>query len=313
MITMPYFSVIIPLYNKENFIQNTVNSVLNQSFQDFELIIIDDCSTDNSLMKLNKFKDSIQIIKHTTNKGLSATRNTGIINSKAEYIAFLDADDLWKETFLEEIFILINKFPNASLFATNYEEFVNANTTILPKNGAYKFEQNSQINDFFIKSLYQPLYCPSSFCVKKDVFDTIGLYNTSITFGEDVDFNIRANLAYNLAYSNRPLVQYVIYSENQITQGKLSSKILTDFDFYDQIDVNISLKKFLDFQRYTKAKQYKIENNFRLFDKLKRNINLSNLNWKQIILLFSPRFILILTKRIKILFLKIGIRFTTYD
>ena len=111
----PYFSVIIPLYNKENFIENTIKSVLNQSFTDFELIVVDDCSTDRSLNIVKEIiNNKIRIINHDLNSGLSSSRNTGITNSRGNYIAFLDADDLWKETFLEEILNLINEFPEGS-------------------------------------------------------------------------------------------------------------------------------------------------------------------------------------------------------
>ena len=88
---MAYFTVIIPLYNKENHIENTLKSVLNQSFQDFEILIIEDCSTDNSKKVAESVtSDKIKIIQHEKNKGLSASRNTGIANANATYLAFLE-------------------------------------------------------------------------------------------------------------------------------------------------------------------------------------------------------------------------------
>lgn len=310
---MAFFSIVIPLYNKENFIENTIKSVLNQSFTDYELIIIDDCSSDNSLKIASQFiDDRIIIINHENNKGLSASRNTGIRNSNSKYVAFLDADDLWKNNFLEEIYTLINTYLEASLFATNFEEIITTKIIVLPTNGSEKLDKNSVIDDFFLQSLQQPLYCPSGFCAKKEVFDKVGFYNEKITFGEDVDFNIRANLEFKLAYSTQPLVQYFVNSENQITQSKLSSKILTDFAYYEKKYPNKSLKKFLDFQRYTKIRAYKSEHNFEVANKLKKEIDLSNLNWKQKILLYSPRFILNLVKSFKLFLLQKGIRITTY-
>lgn len=311
---MPFFSIVIPLYNKKNFIQNTIKSVLNQTFSDYELIIVDDCSSDGSLSEIKGFTNGkIRIIEHDSNKGLSASRNTGIINSNAEYVTFLDADDLWKENYLLEIYTLIKEFADASLYATNYEESINNNKIVLPKNGANNLPQRSLINNFFTINILQPLYCPSSFCVRKNVFNDIGMYDTAITFGEDVDFNIRANLRYKLAYSNLPLISYIVYSENQITQGKLSSKTITDFDFYEKNNpTNTSLKKFLDFQRYTKAKQYKIENNRSSYNKMVKQLNSSNLNLKQKILLFSPAFLLKTIKKMKNLLLAKGYRVTSY-
>jgi glycosyltransferase involved in cell wall biosynthesis len=172
---MPFFSIVIPLYNKESFIENTIKSVLNQRYTDFELVIINDCSTDSSLELVSRFDDPrIKIITHQKNKGLSASRNTGIQNAAADYIAFLDADDLWKPNFLSEIHQLITDFPEASLFATNYEEIIGKNRAVIPSNGAVKLIKNSILEDFFEINLSQPLYCPSSLCVKKDVFENIG-------------------------------------------------------------------------------------------------------------------------------------------
>ena len=257
--------------------------------------------------------EKITIIKHALNKGLSASRNTGIKNSKSNYIAFLDADDYWKDTYLEEISSLIKSFSEAKLFATNYEELYQNDHILLPKNNADTLVEKSIILDFFEISLAQPLYCPSSFCVEKSVFDTIGFYDENIKFGEDVDFNIRANSVYQLAYSKIPLVKYTMISENQITQSLISGKVITNFDFFDTQKSSKSLKKFLDFNRYIMAKHYKAEKNYVEFEKMKKGINSNNLNIKQRILLNAPQPFLNLVKKLKLHFLTKGIRFTTYD
>lgn len=310
----PYFSVIIPLYNKENFVLNTIKSVWNQTFTDYEIIIIEDCSTDKSLDIVSKIEnDTIRIIRHEKNKGLSASRNTGIKNANANYLAFLDADDLWKEDYLQELFHLITEFPEAKLFATNYEEFYSDDKILVPENNSKNLQNNSLIPDFFEISLAQPLYCPSSFCVEKSIFETVGYYDETITFGEDVDFNIRANNEFLLAYCKKPLVQYLILSENQITQSKLSGKIITNFDKFETKNHSKSLKKFLDFHRYIMAKHYKLEGNNENFMKMKNGISTSSLNNKQLILLHLPSSVLKFANQIKALFLSKGIRFTTYD
>jgi len=310
----PYFSVIIPLYNKENFVLNTIKSVWTQTFTDYEIIIIEDCSTDKSLEIVSKIEnDTIRIIRHKKNKGLSASRNTGIKNANANYLAFLDADDLWKEDYLQELFQLTNDFPEAQLFATNYEEFYFNNKILVPENNSKNLKNNSLIRDFFEISLAQPLYCPSSFCVEKSIFETVGYYDETITFGEDVDFNIRANNEFLLAYSKKPLVQYLILSENQITQSKLSGKIITNFDKFETKNHSKSLKKFLDFHRYIMAKHYKLEGNNENFRKMKNGISTTSLNNKQLILLHLPSSVLKFANQIKALFLSKGVRFTTYD
>lgn len=311
---MSFISVVIPLYNKENFILNTVQSVLKQTFTDFELIIVEDCSTDRSLEIISKLKnDKIKIITHEKNSGLSASRNTGIKNANSKYVAFIDADDLWKENFLEEIVKLISTFPEAALFATNYEEIYADNKIILPQNNSNKFTEKSIIIDFFEANLSQPLYCASSLCVDKSIFKTIGFYNETINFGEDLDFNIRANSNFKLAYSNLSLVNYIMLSENQITKSKISDKIITNFDKYDNENTSKSLKKFLDFHRYIMAKFYKLEGNYEKFYKMKKGIDPSSLNKKQLLLLNLPTSILKFVNFIKSFFLKKGIRFTTYN
>src|SRR6056300_1045134 len=101
---MPYFSVVIPLYNKEKFIEDTLKSVLNQTFNDFEVIIVNDGSSDNSLSIVEQFKSEKIRLFTNKNRGLSYTRNFGIKKAKSQYIGFLDADDLWENDFLETVY-----------------------------------------------------------------------------------------------------------------------------------------------------------------------------------------------------------------
>lgn len=316
---MPFFSVVIPLYNKENFIERTMQSILNQTFQNFEIIVVNDGSTDGSLLVLSKINsDKIKIIQHSKNKGLSAARNTGIQNANTDYIAFLDADDLWKSSYLEKIFSLIKNFPEAKLFATSYQEVYNKDKLIIPALNLKNFNNEGIVSDFFESNLSQPIYCCCSLCVEKSVFQTIGLYDENITFGEDIDFNIRANLSYKLAYSKKPLVEYIIFSENQITNSNLKNKTIPNFDSYEGVARNNSaLKKYLDFNRYVFAKMYKMENDLKNFNNIKKGIHpssrISGLNYKQSFLLNAPLFLLQIIKKIKLQFLKKGIRFTSYN
>ena len=117
---IPLFSVIVPLFNKEAYIVETLRSIMNQSCQDFELIVVDDCSTDNSLKLVKSLQiPNIRIIYHKTNKGLSATRNTGARQAKGELITMLDADDRWHHDFLSSIAKMVVDFPKASIFGTS--------------------------------------------------------------------------------------------------------------------------------------------------------------------------------------------------
>jgi len=307
---MPYFSVVIPLYNKQNYIAATLKSVLAQTFTDFEIIVVNDVSTDNSLAVAKQFTDErITVVNHDKNSGLSASRNTGIKNAKSPFIAFLDADDLWKPQFLENIAELILNYPEADLFATKYEELYPGNAII-----EYPFFVKTGIVDnYFLKEINLHMYCYSSFCIRKEIIGKIGLFNEIITMTEDIDFNIRANLLFKLAYNNNALASITMHSENQITHSALHGKIIVDHDYYENTNPdNKDLKKYLDFHRYTMAKRYKLVGDKYNYNKMLRAISLKSLNYKRIILLYTPAYVLKLIKKVKARLVKRGINPTTY-
>ena len=310
---MLFFNIIIPLYNKENFVEKTLQSVLNQTYSNYEVIIINDCSTDNSVLRVSPYlNEIISIHHHKENKGLSAARNTGIKLAKSDYIVFLDADDCWKETFLEEIYSMIISHKNEFVFATNYEVIYDKKlyNSILKINNS--LEKVILIDDFFKESLQYPLYIPSSLCVNKSVFDVVGLYNEKITFAEDIDMCLRIHKKFKLVFFTKPLVSYYMQTENQITKLGIGNKIIPDFDSFEPNENN-TLKKYLDFQRYSIGLRFKYDNNFMTFDKLKSKIYLNNLNTKQKILLYMTSKLYKEILHIKNFLLKHGIRFTTFN
>ena len=311
---MPRFSVVIPLYNKENFIENTIQSLLNQTFSDFEVLVVNDCSTDTSEQLVARFDDPrINIIQHSVNKGLSASRNTGIKLANANYIAFLDADDLWKPSFLEKIDVLINQYPEASLFATKYEVLHKKNRIVTHDFKLKNFTKHGIIKNFFESNLNQSIYYPSCLCVKKMVFEDVGYYNEEVNYSEDVDFNLRAHATYKLAYWDEAAVTYLLDSENQITQNGLKGKTIPDYDFYEaQFKGRQDIKKYLDFQRYIKAKLFKLDGDNKRYLDMIQSMDTSNLNKTQRILLKSPRFALLGIGEIKRILRALGIEFSSY-
>lgn len=112
-------SLVIPLYNKEDAILKTIDSVLKQTYSDFEVIVVDDGSKDNSLRVVQSIEDPRLRVIHKENGGVSSARNRGIREAKGDYIALLDGDDLWEPTFLEEQIRLIHDFPNAGMWGVN--------------------------------------------------------------------------------------------------------------------------------------------------------------------------------------------------
>lgn len=311
---MSFFSVIIPLYNKQNYVENALKSILNQSFTDFEIIVVNDSSTDKSVEKITPYlSDKVRLIHHETNKGLSAARNSGIKNSSSDYITFLDADDLWKPNFLETVHNLIESFPEAKIFATNYEE-IYGSKIVFPKNGTYNLGKNSsQIIDFFNYNLQQGIYNHGSVCFHKTVYESVGFYDETIDFAEDIDFNIRANIEFKLAYCNIIGMSYLMQSENQLTTSSILNKRLPDFDKYEALaKENQSLKKYLDFERYVLAKHIKTDGNKELYKKISAEIDLKNLNLKQVFLLKSPSLLLQFILKTKGFFIKKGWKLTSY-
>jgi glycosyltransferase involved in cell wall biosynthesis len=313
---MPFFSVIIPLYNKENFIENTLQSVFNQEFYDFEILVVNDCSTDTSLEKVMALSHpKIKIIEHSKNKGLSASRNTGIKAATANYLAFLDADDIWHPTFLNEIHSLIEHYPEASIYGTNYEEINSkGKQQAIKKNTFFKDDNTYLVKNFFSINLQQPVYCPSSVAYDKMVFENSGVYDENITYAEDVDFNIRSNTNNILAYSNKVCVSYLLLSENQITTSSIENKTIPNFNKYESICNNENqLKKYLDFNRYVMARLYKKSKLKKEFIALKNGIDYKNLTLKQQLLLESPSVLTNMISSLKHLLLKYNIKIASYD
>ncbi len=313
---MPFFSVVIPLYNKENYIKETIKSVLNQSFTDFELIIVNDGSTDNSLEITQKYLLNFQNCKiiNQKNKGLSATRNKGILEADGELIAFLDADDFWHPGFLNTIYDLYTKYPEASLYGTSYlEKYSDKNILESKKNIDKKLiDKSFLIEDFFMANLFQPIVCQSSFAAKKMVFDNIA-FDESINLSEDIDFYIKSNLKHKFAYCYQNLATIILDIPNQITRSGIKNKTIPNFDLYEKEAIkNRSLKKYLDFNKYTFLIQYKLENDVENFQNILKKIDLNNLTNRQKMLIKSPAFILRAIKSFKKFLLKRNIRLTSY-
>ncbi len=313
---MPLFSVIIPLYNKEAYIQQTVESVLQQTYSDFELLIVNDASTDKSVSVVSQISDPrIQLIENPKNMGLSATRNHGISKASGAIIALLDADDVWLPTFLETIKALHTAFPEASLFGTDYTQVYTSHENLIPKKNIDTALQGTSflVADFFEASLFQPIFCQSSLAFTKEICVEHEVFDSSITFAEDIDFYIKYGAKYRVAYCYSALAEIHLEVPNQMSKDVISSKVLPDLDRFEALakDTN-SLKKYLDLYRYIFASLYTLENAIPQRKAILKHIDYKNLTSKQRFLLKSPRFVMILLKKIKDLLLKYNIRVTSF-
>jgi glycosyltransferase involved in cell wall biosynthesis len=235
------FTVVIPLYNKERHIERAIKSVLNQIFQGFEVIVVDDGSTDNSLTQLIRIKDNrIRIIKKK-NGGVSSARNKGIDEANYDYIGFLDADDMWKPDFLESIKNLIDKYPKAGAYCTAFEIKKEDGTLVASPNFNYfKKDWHGIIDDYFKYALNGPLISASSIVIPKRVFNNIGGFPLGIKRGEDLDMWMRIALNYDIAYFNRVCATYFRNAENRACNKK--SKLIDSSSSYAE-DILIEIKE----------------------------------------------------------------------
>lgn len=223
------FSIIIPLYNKQDSIKNTLLSVLLQTYAQYEIIVVDDGSSDGSLEQVININDArIRIIKKN-NGGVSSARNLGIKEAKYNYITLLDGDDLWEKNYLEEQVSFINDFPEAKMWGVNYAEtdsgkMVREVPTGLPT--SYR----GYVDDYFqIKGRVSDLFHSSAVVIKKDVFEQVGCFDERIKYAEDNDMWFRIIATNKVAFYDKYLVKYVQDSENRAMNRRRELKYFLPF------------------------------------------------------------------------------------
>lgn len=296
---MSFFSVVIPLFNKENFISETIESLLNQSFTDFEVIIINDGSTDQSLNVIQPLIDHRFKFIHQNNKGVSHARNLGINQSKGKYIVLLDADDFWYPNHLFELKHLISTFPNAGLFCNNYE--IDYDRKLVLK-AVFNFNYNSKpllIKDYFKGSIINSIAWTSSVAFNRMNFEKIGQFNLKLKTGQDIDLWIRFALHFEVAFNPIITMRYHNYNDGLSKIEYNNDRYTLINNFNKEEKNNPSLKLYLDINRFAVALRSKMNNETNLYEKLKNEINFNNLNFKQKLLLNSPVRLVKLLKRIQ--------------
>ena len=212
------FSVIIPLYNKAPYVAKTLQSVFDQTFTDWELIVVNDGSTDNSLQVAAEIIDGVSErfpagkvnLMSQNNSGVSTARNNGVAASHGEYVCFLDADDWWETTFLEEMDRLITDFPDAGIYGTGYN-IINETrhkTRVAPIGVDEGFEKG-YINycKVYSKTLCMPL-TSISVAMPRNVFGEMHGFKPFLKLGEDFDLWIRVALKCKVAFLNKSLAYY---------------------------------------------------------------------------------------------------------
>ena len=206
-------SVVVPLYNKEKSIASTLQSVYEQTYTDYEVVIVNDGSTDKSLDAVNEFVSRLEIgdwrlkIVSQENAGVSAARNRGIMEAKGDYVAFLDGDDLWDKDFLSELVQLMQDFPRKSIYGLGCAKIFGNKIPTDESNDYYRGESRWDWSTM--------AYTGSSACVnKKDAIDE-GLFDVRMTHGEDYDMWWRLQLKNGGVCYTKPYAYYRQDAENR--------------------------------------------------------------------------------------------------
>ena len=285
----PLISIVIPLYNKQKHIKKTIFSVLDQTFSDFEIIVINDGSTDNSLKVLDTIEDKRLNVFSTINQGVSKARNFGISKAAGKFIAFLDADDIWFKHHLEDLKKLQEQFPDCGLYCKAYLKKegnldIPSRYNSIPNNKPWK----GIVEDYFKASKINNIAWTSSVMIPKSILEDFNGFDEKITLGagEDTDLWIRIALNYKVAFSNNVSAIHMLDSDNRISNSNTNLRRFIDLDKYEEeAKNNSSLKTYLDLNRYSFAIQYKLVKNTLKANEYIDKINPNSLNKKQLFLL----------------------------
>lgn len=288
------FSVVIPVFNKEVYLKETILSVLNQTYSNFELIAVNDGSTDDSLKILEAFKDERITIISQSNQGVSAARNRGIEAAQHEHIALLDADDLWINSHLKQHANNINQYPEAAIYANNYKLRLSDNVEKSTHFSNFSPDKNIQeVDNYFKFSLKDNLVWTSAVCFKKSHFKALGKFNLDYKTGQDLDLWIRFALHYPVIFNLNPTMIYkkgIINSLSKQEYNQIRLQLFTSF--LEEEKANKHLQKYLDLKRYGLALRSKAGGEFEIYSKAKSYLSQDNLSFKQKFLLSLPKFVL---------------------
>lgn len=241
---MEKISVVIPLYNKEKHIARAISSVLSQTCVPFEIIVVDDGSTDRGTEVVESIGDARIRLIRKPNGGVSSARNRGIEEAQGELIAFLDSDDAWKPEFLESILRLRSRFPRAGAYGTAYETFDGKVYRSVAYWGIPENDQDVIIPNFFESMHGQPPLWASAIAIPKAVLQDVGGFKTGEVVAEDVELWCRIALKYDIAFTKQLCATYYQDADNRVyVRGKKHKKPIGYMDTLDQALLDPNLKE----------------------------------------------------------------------
>ena len=243
MRSFPLVSVITPAYNASATIGDTIESVLSQTFSDFEMIIIDDGSSDDTANVVHRFKDNRIIYIYQTSKERSEARNNGIKNAKGKYIAFLDADDTWFPEKLEKQIKLFEVSPGLGL--------VYSDLYLVEDNTLRIIVQYSKIRKLFRGHVPSRIMLEENFIqsptpiVRREVFDNVGYFDPDLNPCEDIDMWIRIIARYAVDFVDQPLAYYRIHPNQTSWKNKPDILFESTHKLIDKIEATFLSEELL--------------------------------------------------------------------
>jgi glycosyltransferase involved in cell wall biosynthesis len=232
----PAISVVIATFNRANFLPETLDSILAQSFQDFELIVVDDGSSDNTREAVEHYGSRVHYL-HQPNRGPSAARNLGVAHAKAPWIAFQDSDDLSLPDHLESLYRCVQDVPGCGMVFGNGSYIggpEHNRGTIIPAEKSRRLaEKGLCLSDLFEKSIVRL----QAALISKKVYDAVGGHDESLRISMDLDLAFRIFMNSSVAYLDRPLFAYRKHEGNigrneelRLTENiRVIEKLLRDF------------------------------------------------------------------------------------
>ncbi|MPZ76519.1 MAG: glycosyltransferase [Deltaproteobacteria bacterium] len=208
--TVPQVSVIIPTHNRVGFLSTAIGSVLQQSFQNFEMLVVDDASTDETANLRERFPDTrIRWLRHDKPRGGAAARNTGIVHSRGEYIAFLDDDDEWfPEKLARQMEVMLNSAPEVAAVYTGYLVVDRASGKI---SGRMTPKLSGDLSQALLAA--NPIGGTSCMLLKRSCLEQVGLFDESLPSFQDRDLWIRISRKFHFDYVPDALLNYYVHGK----------------------------------------------------------------------------------------------------
>jgi glycosyltransferase involved in cell wall biosynthesis len=230
---MPKVSVIIPTFNRAAFLKSAIESVLNQTYNDFEIIIVDDNSSDTTYEVVGNFEDErVKYIRHRENKGVSAARNTAIKACNGKYIAFLDDDDEWVPEKLQKQVELQDKSPPNICGVYSDRLIIDRLSNKIISKG---LQSNKVRGNLLSQLALRNQINTCTVLLRKKCLDEVGMFDETISYMEDRDMWIRLSLNWDFEYINEPLTRTYVHK-----QGHLSARLKEQIEAREKLLIKYS-------------------------------------------------------------------------